>query len=117
MKGQFRKINSDKIIRMSTYISFGLLSLQLIYILVYYFYLPPYLPLYNQMPWGEERIGHKIEIFLPIIITVSFFALNIFISLQLYEKMPLVSRVLCITSLLISILTFIFVVQTVQLVI
>ncbi len=117
MKKLFKKINADKIMRLGTYLSIGLILLHLIYITFYYFYLPPFLPLYNQMQWGRDRLGNKIEIFLPLLITISFFALNLFLSLQIYEKMPLLSRILNITGLLICILTFIFIIQTVQLVI
>lgn len=69
------------------------------------------------MPWGEERLGIKIEIFLPFLITLLFFSLNFFISLRLYEKMPLVSRIVNITSVLLCVLSFIFVIRTIQLII
>jgi hypothetical protein len=117
MKGLFKKINADKIIRLDTYFSFAFLFLHLIYIVILYSFLPPFLPLFNQMPWGEERLGTKIEIFLPFLISISFFSLNLFLALRLYEKMPLISRILSITSLLICILIFIFIVRTIQLII
>lgn len=117
MKGLFKKINADRIIKLSAYFSFGFLFFHIIYISFLYTFLPPFLPLFNQMPWGEERLGVKIEVFLPFLITVSFFSLNLFLSLKLYEKMPLISRILSITSLLICALSFIFIVRTIQLII
>jgi hypothetical protein len=117
MKEFFKKVKADKIIRIGAYSSFWFIIVHLIYIAVYYLRLPPVLPLYNQMPWGEERLGSKIEVFLPLLITASFFLLNLFLSLKIYEKMPLLSRILSITGLLISILSFIFIIQTVQLII
>lgn len=117
MKKLFKKINADKIIKLGTYLSLGLILLHLIYIAIYYFQLPPLLPLYNQMQWGADRLGNRIEIFLPLLITISIFSLNLVLALQIYEKMPLISRILNITGLLISILTFIFIVQTIKLVI
>lgn len=117
MKGLFKKITADRIIKLSTYFSFGFLLLHLIYTAVLYNFLPPFLPLFNQMPWGEDRLGIKIEIFLPFLITLSFFSLNFSLSLWLHEKIPLVSRILSITSLLVCVLSFIFIVRTIQLII
>jgi hypothetical protein len=116
MKGFIRKINSDKIIKLSSYMSLGLLSIHIIYIIFYYTSLPPFIPIYNQMPWGEDRIGIKIEILLPFIISMSFFLLNLILSIWIYEKMPLLSRILSITGLLICILSLIFIVRTINLI-
>lgn len=117
MKGLIKRVKADRIIKLSIYFSLGFLLLQLIYASFFYNFLPPILPLFNQMPWGEEQIGVKIEIFLPFLITLSFFSLNFFLSLWFYEKMPLLSRILSFTSLLACILSFIFIVRTIQLII
>ncbi len=117
MKGLFKKINADKIIRLATYVSMAFLIFHLLYAIILFSYLPPLLPLFSQMPWGEERLGIKIEIFLPFIIGLSFFFLNLLLALRLYEKMPLVSRILSITSMLINILAVIFVIRTIELII
>ena len=117
MKELFKKINADKIIRLGTYISLAFLAIHLIAVGIAYTFLPPYLPLFNQMPWGEGMLGIKIEIFIPFTIGLSFFILNLVLALRLYEKMPLVSRILSITSLIINILFMIFIIRTIQLII
>lgn len=117
MKGFYKKVNSDRIIKLSTYFSFGFLLLHLIFTTLLYNYLPPFLPLFNQMPWGEERIGVKIDLYIPLLITVFFFSINLFLSLWFYEKLPLLSRMLSITSLLVCILAFIFIARTIQIII
>jgi hypothetical protein len=117
MKGLFKKINADKIIRLGTYASLAFLVFHLLYICITFSFLPPFLPLFNQMPWGGDRLGVKIEIFLPFIIGLSFFCLNLVLALRLYEKMPLASRILSITSLIINILFMIFIIRTIQLII
>lgn len=114
MKGLFKKINADKIIRLATYISFGFIFIHLIIIGVFYIFLPPVLPLFNQMPWGIERLGIKIEIFLPLFITLLFVILNISLALRIREKMPLLARILSITGLLLCILSFIYILRTIQ---
>lgn len=117
MKGLFKKLNADRIIKLSNYFSIGILLIHLVYIIFLYNFLPPFLPLFNQMPWGEEQLGTRTEIFLPLLITVSFFLLNFFLSNWFYEKMPLVSRILSITALLACVLSSIFIVRTIRLII
>jgi hypothetical protein len=116
MKKLFKYVKTDKIIRLAISIAFLLLLFEIGFILFSYFSLPPFLPLFNQMTWGDSRLGTRIEIFLPVMITLLFFGLNFFLLNRLYEKMPLVSRMLGITTLLVTILSFIFVARTLQLI-
>jgi len=116
MRDLFKFLKSDKIIKWSFVISCLLLLASVISIIIFYFSLPPFLPIFNQLPWGEERLGGKIEIFLPIIITFSFLVFNFFLLNQVYEKMPLVARILGITTLLMSALSLIFTIQTLKIV-
>lgn len=116
MKGLTKHIKGDKIIRWGISSSAIILLAETTYILVFFFSLPPFLPLYNQMPWGENRLGSRLEIFLPVIITTAFFLLNFFLLTGLYEKLPLLSRMLSVTTLLITLLSAIFVVRTLLLI-
>lgn len=116
MNGAFKKVQADKIIRVAMGISLGLVVMHALYIAIHFLSLPPVLPLYNQMPWGETRLGSKFEIFIPLIITFSFFLFNYFLLAKLYTAMPLVSRILGITSLLVSVLSIIFIIRTLQLI-
>ena len=116
MKGLFKHVKADKIIKWSLSISAAVLLIELISIILFYFSLPLYIPLFNQMPWGENRLGTKIDFFLPVLIVFIFFLLNFFLLDRLYERMPLVSRIIGITTLLISVLSFIFIIRTLQLI-
>jgi len=116
MRGLFSHIKGDKIIRWGLGTAAILIVLEGAYVGLFYFSLPPYLPLFNQMPWGESRLGIKAEIFLPILLAISFLILNSFLLTRLYEKMPLLSRILSITTLLNTLLSFVFIVRTLQLV-
>lgn len=117
MKLHFKKLKADKIIRFGTYFSGGIIIFHLLVVLVVFKSLPPLLPLFNQMPWGGDRLGFKIEIFLPLLLSIIFFSLNIYLALRIYEKMPLLSRILTITALLVCILSLIFIIMTIRLVI
>lgn len=116
MKKLFKQVSGDKIVKWAVLSSAGLLLLQLIYLLIIFLSLPPYIPLFNQMTWGQERLGTRIEIILPFLITVAFFIINFFLATHFYDKMPLVSRIIGITSLLVTILTLLFVLRTTQLI-
>jgi hypothetical protein len=116
MNGTFRLIKADKIVRYGTILSFILLILHLLYLGIFYFSLPPVIPLFNQLPWGEGRLGTKLEVLIPFGITTIFFVFNYVLLARLYIAMPLVSRMISITTLLVSLLSFIFIVRTLQLI-
>jgi hypothetical protein len=116
MNGLFNKIVKDKIIRYGNAISAMLIVIELLYTLLIYKSLPPFLPLFNQMPWGEIRLGDKDLLFLPIGLACGISLINFFFSTQLYDHMPLLSRMVTITSLLINVITFIFLFRMTRLV-
>lgn len=116
MKEFFKDIRRDKIGRFG-FLSACILSLlTFFYILLTYKNLPPFIPIFNQLPWGEQRLGITLTIFIPILIDLLIILFNLFISALIYQKMPLVSRMLAITTFIVTILTFLFVVKTVVLV-
>ena len=110
-------VKADKIIRWGMTFSLALLFLQLVLLGIFFFQLPPLIPLFNQLPWGDVRLGISYEIFLPLVITIVFFLFNYFLLRKLYITMPLVSRIVGITTLLASLLSFIFIIRTLQLII
>lgn len=75
--------------------------------------LPPFLPLFNQLPWGEERLGEKHLVFLPLALAASSLLGNSFLSTALYRRVSLVSRMSAVTALLVSVLALLFVIRTI----
>lgn len=116
MNAVYKQIFADKITRIAMTLSLVLILMHISYLGFYYLSLPPLVPLYNQMPWGEARLGSKFEVLIPITITFIFFIFNTFFLTKLYSAMPLVSRMISITTMLVSLLAFIFIVRTLQLV-
>ena len=116
MNGISNLVKADKIIRWSMTFSFILMLFQAGFLAIFYVKLPPVIPLFNQFPWGEDRLGTTYEFLLPLIITAIFYLFNYAFLRKLYTTMPLVSRIIGITTLLTSLLAFIFVVRTLQLV-
>lgn len=116
MKKILNILKQDKIIVLTYSTATFFAVINLLYILFFFSKLPPFLPLFNQFPWGEKRVGTKTEIFIPLIIVGIVFLSNFFIAGTLYQKMPLVSRILCVTTLLISFFAFLFAIRTIALV-
>ena len=109
-------VKADKIIRWGMTFSLALLVLQAILLGIFFLQLPPLVPMFNQLPWGDERLGANYEMFLPLVITLVFFLFNYFLLRKLYVTMPLVSRIMSITTLLAALLSLIFIVRTLQLI-
>lgn len=68
------------------------------------------------MPWGDERLGTKEEIVIPLIIAFGIFIGNVLIASALYKNMPLIARIFSITALLACVFTLLFIIRTVQLI-
>lgn len=115
MKDFFREINQDKTVTLAYFINGLLIVSSVIFVLLFYQRLPPLIPIFNQLPWGEERVGTTITIFIPILVSIAILISNIFISALIYRKIPLVARMLAAISLLAEILTLLLVVKTITL--
>lgn len=113
MREFIKKIQSDKIIGFSFLFSLFLILLSLLPIVLFYSKLPPVIPLFNQMPWGEERLSEKQNILILPAIALFVFIANFSIASFLYEKMPLVCRIIFTTSLLVCLLTMLVVMRTI----
>jgi len=64
--------------------------------------LPPQVPLYYSLPWGESQLATASYLFLlPTISIVALFIDNLF-AVSFFKNQPLLSRFSVVTSLLIS---------------
>ena len=116
MKKYFKKLTQDRLVLRLYIITFLLIGLTLVIILINYTKLPPLLPIFNQFPWGKERLSGTPGIFIPLIIVVFYFLLNLILSAISYEKYPIIARVFAVTTTLISLLTLLFVIRTISLI-
>lgn len=114
MKDFFKDIRNDKTTRLGFAGTFSIGLVTLLFVLFFYNKLPPFIPIFNQLPWGEQRLGTKSTIFLPILIAFLVFVCNLILSSLTYEKMPLVSRILAVTSLTVSVLASLFMIRIIQ---
>ncbi len=117
MNALINYLKKDKIIGFSILASCSILLLSLFYIIFVYRYLPNFLPLYNQMPWGAARLGDKWQLFIVPIAAFFVVILNALLINILYNKVPLLARMLGVTTLLLTLITIIFIFRMTQLII
>lgn len=112
MNESFNKLLADKVLQLIILSSVGTTCIAVVLLFIFYSKLPPFLPIYNQQPWGETQLGRKEDIFFPITITIGVCIANALFASRVYTKMPLVARMLCVTSLFVSFFTLLFVIRT-----
>lgn len=117
MKDFFKDILADNTTKFGFLTSLAITILAVLLVLLNYRGLPPFLPLFNQLSWGEKRLGATIQIFIPILIVFGIFLSNLIAAPFFYKKIPLISRLLAIVSFISAILVFLFLIKTIQLVI
>lgn len=117
MKRHFKYLKEDKLLLRLFFLSFVLIITTIVYIVIYYSRLPLLLPVFNQLPWGEQRLSDTLGIFIPSIVVFIILFFNIFASAVVYPRSPLISRMFAVTSLLTALLTLLFVIRTIQLII
>ena len=112
MKELLEDLQADSLIWRGTLITLLILLTSIIYTAIIYYRLPPIIPLFNQLPWGEERLAEKIGIFLQVGFTVCAVIVNNILATTIHRILPLVGRLLVITSILLTILLMIFLIKT-----
>ncbi|MBI4096213.1 MAG: hypothetical protein HY425_00665 [Candidatus Levybacteria bacterium] len=115
MRDFFKEITQDKTVTLVYFINGFFIISSVVLVLFFYRRFPPLIPIFNQLPWGEQRLGTTITIFIPIFVSLSILVSNIFISALIYKNIPLAARMLAAISLLIGILTLLLVVKTIAL--
>lgn len=116
MREHFKTLTADNITRSMMATTIVLFVVQLGFILFFYQNLPPVIPIFNQLPWGVERLGTQLSIFLPFIIALICSVTNFTLASITYDTMPLVARMLGVTSFLVSLLCLIFTIRTILLI-
>lgn len=107
MRENVKYFTKDKFTVTST----SLASVILLGLLAIFFFsirfLPPFIPFFNSLSWGEERlipIQHVVYGFPTVLIGMFF--LNVILGVSLYKRFILISRILSFNILLIVTLSF-----------
>ncbi len=113
----FKHILKDKIIFYCFSSGLFLIIASVLYMFFSYRLLPPLIPVFNQLPWGDARIAEKKDIFIPIMLVIVIMTVNLLLSFHVYKTTPLLSRILSVTFAIASLLVFIFIIKTAQMII
>lgn len=115
MRGFISNIKADKITWRGFILSIFFILLTLLFILANYTKLPPFIPVFNQLPWGTQRLTQTSGIFIPIAVFSFVFILNLIISSFVYPKNPLIARMIASTTLMVAVINFLFTIRTILL--
>ena len=77
MKKFLSNIKADRLTFRGFILSFFLIIITALFILINYRNLPPLIPIFNQLPWGYQRLTETWGIFIPVAILGILFIFNI----------------------------------------
>ncbi len=108
MKNYFRQyaeiFRNDRVFRLFLRAALILFAL-CFFILVWRFNrLPPQLPLYYSLPWGEDQLASPIELVIFSSSLILFWGVQVFGAFILYRKYTYLARLLLVGSILITVL-------------
>ena len=106
MKKSFENLLGDPLCLWGVSFSLLFLFLSAIFLGLFWSRIPPQVPLFFSRPWGEEQLASKNQILLLPSLTLAFFFFNFLSAVKVFDKEPLLSRILVITS---TVLVFIFI--------
>jgi hypothetical protein len=113
MKNLINNIKADKLTFRGFVISLLLTLFTFLYIIINYVNLPPLIPIFNQLPWGNNRLTPTVGIFIPIIAFIVVFILNVLFTSIIYSKNPLIARLVAAVTLILAMMNFLFIIRTV----
>lgn len=94
---------SDKLTLIPTIISFACFFLIITLYLSTYSILPPMLPLFYSLPWGEAQLINKQQFFILPAVLVLITLINLLISSQLHPVQRVLKRTLMLSLILVNI--------------
>ncbi len=100
MRSNFKIVFADRVIFYALLISILGILLQIALSGFQFLNLPPVIPLFNSLSWGQERLIHKIFLFGVPLFLLLILILNLSWAAKLYKKNALLSRVLVFNVLL-----------------
>lgn len=86
-------------------------------VLWYWRRLPEKVPLWFSKPWGEERLAHPALLLIPILVSVLVYIGNILVANKFTLEHPLFTRVLFLTSAIVSLMSLYIVLRILSLIV
>lgn len=79
--------------------------------------IPPSVPIWHSRPWGNDQLGHPAWLLVFPLGSILVFAINTRVATTVLSEHPVFIRILFLTSFLVSVLSFVAIVNTLFLVI
>lgn len=100
MKEKFRYLLGDNFAKVSFLCSLFFLLPLIVLIVFTVNKFPPMVPLFNSMPWGEERLAPSFAIYTLPIVLILIFTINVIGAALLYRRYTLIARILLFNTAL-----------------
>ena len=97
-------ILKDKLIKKYFKMTIFLISLSLIFMVFKFREIPPEVPLFYSLPWGEKQLANKFFLFLLPLFSIITLLVNRYLAMKIKEEI-LISRLLIIGAFLFSLLS------------
>ncbi len=81
-----------------------IVAIQLVLIAALWRFIPPQVPLFYCLPWGQEQLADKIWLFLIPISLLFLSAVNLYTAMILFIKEKLLTKIIAVTNFVIIIL-------------
>lgn len=111
MNDSIKTILSDKGSRYALLAAIFILLFEVGLVILRFTALPPLLPLFNSLSWGDQRLAVREIIFLIPFLLLVIGMVNIILASKAYRKHALLSRMLSYNVLLCSLLSVIALIQ------
>jgi len=74
-------------------------------------YLPPMVPLWYSRPWGTDQLAHPAWLFLLPVASMFWYAISVFVSIYITAGYLIFTQLLFVSSLIVSLLSFLALVK------
>ncbi len=114
MKNLINNIKADKLALRGFLVSLLLTLLAILYIAINYKSLPQLVPVFNQLPWGNDRLVPTVGIFIPVAVFAAIFVFNILFTSIVYSHNPLIARIVAAVTLILAMMNLLYIIRTVM---
>jgi len=116
-KDNFDFFFQDKTIKTAWTIFGVILLASLLVLFIFWRKLPPQIPLYYSLPWGEEQLAQTFFILILPFSSLVLGLVNLFLAVFFFDKQPLASKILSLAAVVYILLSSLALVKIIFLVI
>jgi hypothetical protein len=112
-----RFISKDPLIRFSFWIAILLLIATVLLFAFFLQSLPVQVPLFYSKPWGQDQLAKPLFLMVPLVVSVVFFLLNVFLTRQVFKTQSFVKNVLttgAVTAIILATITTVRIILLIQ---